>query len=121
MPEYRSFEQCRGSVGAVSGQCWGSVGAVSGQCRGSVRAVSGQCRGTVSEILDSGPPWTASSSVGVSCVGVSGIRVSGSVGCVGCVGVSECRSVETLPYELADPTSLADPPCRYKGVGVVSG
>ncbi len=102
MPEYRSFEQCRGSVGAVSGQCRGSVGAVS-------------------EILDSGPPWTASSSVGVSCVGVSGIRVSGSVGCVGCVGVSECRSVETLPYELADPTSLADPPCRYKGVGVVSG
>ena len=111
MPEYRSFEQCRGSVGAVLGQCWGSVGAVSGQCRGSV--------GAVSEILDSGPPWTASSSVGVS-----GIRVSGSVGCVGCVGcvgVSECRSVETLPYELADPTSLADPPCRYKGVGVVSG
>ena len=102
MPEYRSFEQCRGSVGAVLGQCRGSVGAVS-------------------EILDSGPPWTASSSVGVSCVGVSGIRVSGSVGCVGCVGVSECRSVETLPYELADPTSLADPPCRYKGVGVVSG
>ena len=34
--EFRSVEQCRGSVRAVSGTCRGSVGAVSGQCRGSV-------------------------------------------------------------------------------------
>ena len=65
--ECRSVEQCRGSVGAVSGQC---------------RPVSG--------ILDSGPPWLLSSSVGVSecrSVGVS-------------AGVSECRSVGvSRPYE----------------------
>ena len=79
--------------------------AVSEQCRGSVGAVSGQCR-PVSGVLDSGPPCTVSSSVGVS-----GCR---SVGVSGSVGVSECRSVKTLrvrgcgdeqasrPYELAD-------------------
>ena len=69
------------SVGPVSGVCLGQCH--SGQCRLTlvsecveqfVGAVSEQCR-PVSEILDSGPPWPVSSSVGVSecrSVGVSG-------------------------------------------------
>ena len=73
------------SVGPVSGVCLGQCH--SGQCRLTlvsecveqfVGAVSEQCR-PVSGILDSGPPWPVSSSVGVSeCRSV---------------GVSECRSV----------------------------
>ena len=69
------------SVGPVSGVCLGQCH--SGQCRLTlvsecveqfVGAVSEQCR-PVSGILDSGPPWPVSSSVGVSecrSVGVSG-------------------------------------------------
>ena len=83
--------QCRASVGPVSGQCRGSVGAVSVDTgvgvSSSVGAVSEQCR-PVSGILDSGPPWLLSRSVGVS--------ECRSVGVSGGVEVSECRSVETL-------------------------
>jgi len=53
--ECRSVEQCRGSVGAVSGQCRGSVRAVSGQCRltlvSECRAVSEQCQSSVGQVV----------------------------------------------------------------------
>ena len=95
----RAVSVCRSSVGAVSVdtgvEVSSSIGADS-----SVRGE--QCR-PVSGILDSGPPWSTSSSVGVSecrSVGVSECRIVGvsecrSVGVSGCrsVGVSECRSV----------------------------
>ena len=99
--ECRSVEQCRGSVGAVSGQCRGSVGAVSvdtgvgvSGCRDSVGIVSEQCRssvGAVSGALDVGHPRMASSSVGVS--ECRSVGVSRSVEECRSVRVSECRSV----------------------------
>jgi hypothetical protein len=92
--ECRSVEQCRGSVGAVSGQCRltlvshgvsSSVGAVSEQCRSSVGAVSGA--------LDVVHHRMASSSVGVSECRSVGVSVERSVEECRSVGVSECRSV----------------------------
>ena len=87
MSECRSVEQCRGSVGAVSGQCRltlvSGCRAVSEQCRSSVGAVSGA--------LDVGHQRMASSSVGVS--ECRSVGVSRSVEECRSVGVSECRSV----------------------------
>ena len=95
--ECRSVEQCRGSVGAVSGQCRGrvgavsvdtgvgvssSVGAVSERCRSSV----GQCRGFLTvDLLAQCRECRECRSVGVS----------------GCRAVSKCRSVGvSRAYEL---------------------
>ena len=78
--------QCRGSVGAVSGQCRltlvSGCRVVSGQCRSSV----GQCRGFLTvDLLD----WRRA---------VSECR---SVGVSECRAVSKCRSVGvSRPYEL---------------------
>ena len=90
MSECRSVEQCRGSVGAVSGQCRGSVGAVSVDTgvgvSSSVGAVSERCRGFLTvDLLD----WRRA---------VSECR---SVGVSECRAVSKCRSVGvSRPYEL---------------------
>ena len=96
------------SVRAVSGQCRGSVGAVSGQCRltpvSGCRAVSGQCRGSVGQCRG-----FLTVDLHGQCRAVSECR---SVGVSGSVGVSECRSVETLRASLANPTSLV---CRSLG------
>ena len=97
MSECRSVEQCRGSVGAVSGQCRGSVGAVSVDTgvgvSSSVGAVSERCRGSVGQcrgfLTDDLLDWRRA---------VSECR---SVGVSECRAVSGCRSVGvSRPYEL---------------------
>ena len=97
MSECRSVEQCRGSVGAVSGQCRGGVGAVSVDTgvgvSSSVGAVSERCRSSVGQCQ------------GFLTVDLLGqcreCRECRSVGVSGCRAVSGCRSVGvSRPYEL---------------------
>ena len=95
--ECRSVEQCRGSVGAVSGQCRGSVGAVSVDTgvgvSSSVGAVSERCRSSVGQCRG-----FLTVDLLVQC---RECRECRSVGVSGCRAVSGCRSVGvSRPYEL---------------------